>query len=240
MKSEIERILQYKQEDRHYYLILLSAPVLITLYRYYSMSANFQQYFPSLRQDVAGNIMCYKLQFVGFFILMFLVPMVHIYYWKKPLSEFGFGLGDMRFGLKFVILSFVFLVLPFAFCGSFDPTVTNEYPLAKAVITHKGFITGYHFFYAIFYYIAWEFYFRGYLLFGLKDRYGATEAIIIQTISSCLAHIDKPFAEIFLSIPVGIFLGFIALRTRSFWYVFLVHAALGVLTDLFIIYYQNQ
>ncbi|HMT52579.1 MAG TPA: CPBP family intramembrane metalloprotease [Saprospiraceae bacterium] len=241
MKQKIQDILQFKVGDLHFYFLLISAPILITLYRYFSQSSHFLKLFPSLSQNELGNIISYELQFVGFFILMFVLPMLHILLlWEKPLSEFGFGLGDTRYGVKFLVLSLLFLVVPFAFCGSFDPNVTSEYPLAKALIQHKNQLPVYHLFYTVFYYIAWEFYFRGYLLFGLKERYGVMEAILIQTISSCLIHIDKPFAEIILSIPVGIFLGFVALRSRSFWYVFLVHASLGVLTDIFIIYLHNR
>ena len=240
MKKSINDTLQFKTQDIHFYIVLISAPLLITMYRYFSMSTDFQHYFPNLANDFAGSILSYKLQFVGFFVLMLIIPMLHIlFWWKKPVTSFGFGLGDINYGLKFVLISILVLVLPFAFCGSYNPSVTLEYPLAKAIIGHRDFVPIYHFFYIVFYYIAWEFYFRGYLLFGLKDRYGAMEAILIQTISSCLIHIDKPFAEIILSIPTGIFLGFIALRTRSIWYVFLTHAALGVMTDLFIIFLQH-
>jgi membrane protease YdiL (CAAX protease family) len=59
---------------------------------------------------------------------------------------------------------------------------------------------------------------------------------MIQTISSCLIHLGKPESEIIGSIVVGILFGVIALRTRSIWYVFLIHAGIGVLTDLFIIF----
>ncbi len=230
----------YKREDIHYYILMLMAPVLLTLYRYISMPADFLLLFPSLSQDISGIVMTYKLQFAGFFVLLFIIPFLHLkYWWKKPLSDFGFGLGDKKFGLKFVIFTLLLLVLPFAFAGSFDANVRLEYPLAKELILHRAFVPGYELCYIVFYYIAWEFFFRGYLLFGLSQRYGMIEAILIQTISSCLVHIDKPFAEIAGSIPVGIFLGYIALRSRSFWYVFLVHAALGVFTDLFIIYFQN-
>ncbi|MCB9309659.1 MAG: CPBP family intramembrane metalloprotease [Lewinellaceae bacterium] len=240
MKKSVRDILQFKSEDIHYYIVLLSAPVLITLYRYLSMSENYRNYFPSLNADAEGIVISYKLQFVGFFVLMFILPLLHIaFWWKKPLEAFGFGLGDKRYGFRFLLLSFIFLVLPFAIGGSYDPSVNAEYPMAKPILDHHNFIVFYHLFYVAFYYIAWEFYFRGYILFGLKDRYGAMEAILLQTISSCLIHIDKPFAEILLSIPVAIFLGYIALRTKSFWYVFLVHASLGVITDLLIIYYQQ-
>lgn len=204
------------------------------------MSQDFVQYFPAMSESVGGHILSYKLQFTGFFLLMFVIPMFHVlFWWKKPLVELGFSSGDIKTGLKFMLVMIIVLVIPFAFGGSCDQIVRTEYPMAKELISNHKFIPGYELFYVICYYIAWEFYFRGYLLFGLKDRYGTMEAILIQTISSCLIHIDKPFAEILGSIPVGIILGFVALKTRSFWYVFIVHATLGVLVDLFIIYYQN-
>ncbi|MBK8349449.1 MAG: CPBP family intramembrane metalloprotease [Saprospiraceae bacterium] len=240
MKREILKTLDYKSHDKHYYILLLSAPVLITLYRYLFMSQDFVQYFPAMSESVGGHILSYKLQFTGFFLLMFVIPMFHVlFWWKKPLVELGFRSGDIKTGLKFMLVMIIVLVIPFAFGGSCDQIVRTEYPMAKELISNHKFIPGYELFYVICYYIAWEFYFRGYLLFGLKDRYGTMEAILIQTISSCLIHIDKPFAEILGSIPVGIILGFVALKTRSFWYVFIVHATLGVLVDLFIIYYQN-
>ncbi|MBF0472368.1 MAG: CPBP family intramembrane metalloprotease, partial [Nitrospirae bacterium] len=61
-------------------------------------------------------------------------------------------------------------------------------------------------------------------------------AILIETISSCLIHIGKPPGETIGSIIVGVIFGLIALRTKSIWYVFILHAVIGVLTDIFIIF----
>jgi membrane protease YdiL (CAAX protease family) len=61
-------------------------------------------------------------------------------------------------------------------------------------------------------------------------------AILIQTISSSLIHLGKPEGEILGSIIVGIIFGAIAIRTRSFLYVFILHATIGVLTDIFILF----
>lgn len=230
-------MLDYTTKDVHYYILLLSAPILLTFYRYFSYPENIFKYFPSLLTSAEGTVMGYKWHFFGFFILMFLVPALHVFFfWRKSFDDLGWGLGDKKFGIKFTIITLIFMVLPVAYLGSSDLSVVSEYPLAKVLLTEKNLVWGYHLAYVLFYYVAWEFYFRGYLLFGLKEKYGAVAAILIQTISSCLIHIDKPFSEIFLSIPVGIFLGMVALRSRSFWYAFLVHATLGVLTDLFIIF----
>ncbi|MBP9056476.1 MAG: hypothetical protein KBF69_08810, partial [Saprospiraceae bacterium] len=66
MKQKIQDILQFKVGDLHFYFLLISAPILITLYRYFSQSSHFLKLFPSLSQNELGNIISYELQFVGF------------------------------------------------------------------------------------------------------------------------------------------------------------------------------
>ena len=53
--------------------------------------------------------------------------------------------------------------------------------------------------------------------------------------ASSLLHIGKPEGEILGAIPIGLLFGWFALRTRSIWYGWAVHASIGVLTDLFIL-----
>jgi membrane protease YdiL (CAAX protease family) len=119
------------------------------------------------------------------------------------------------------------------------PDVRSEYPLSRILFAHRDLVLWYEAAYVLFYYIAWEFFFRGFLLFPLAKRFGGMNAVLIQTISSCLVHIGKPEAEIFGSIFAGIIFGVLALRTRSFWYGFALHAGIGVLTDLFILFFPR-
>ena len=167
---------------------------------------------------------------------MFVIPVLYVkLVLKKGLNDFGFGLGDRGLGAK-ILLLIPLIIVPAIYFAAKMPDVRSEYPLAKSLISDQSHLLVYELAYVIFYYIAWEFFFRGFILFGLKDRFGAFNAVLIQTISSCLVHIGKPEGEIIGSIIVGVIFGTIALRTRSIWYVFLLHAAIGVLTDLFIIY----
>ncbi len=225
--------LDFSKKDFHIYIILLSAPVLLTIYRYHGYPGTFNPFLDlgyATDQTVSIN------QFIIFFLLMFVIPVLYVKIaMKKRLSDFGFGLGDTGFGVKTLIL-IPLIVVPAIYFAAKMPDVRSEYPLAKSLIHDQSHILVYELAYVIFYYIAWEFFFRGFLLFGLKNKFGAFNAILIQTISSCLVHIGKPEGEIIGSIIVGIIFGIIALRTKSIWYVLLLHAAIGVLTDLFIIY----
>jgi membrane protease YdiL (CAAX protease family) len=84
------------------------------------------------------------------------------------------------------------------------------------------------------YYLAFEFFFRGFMLFGLRERFGDFYSLLIQTIPTCLIHIGKPEGEIFASILSGLLFGFIALRTKSIWYVVLLHWGIGVMLNVFL------
>jgi membrane protease YdiL (CAAX protease family) len=229
--------LEYKRKDLDTYLILLSAPLLLTIYWYYGSADNFLKYIPAWSGAANGEFYAHVAQFFSFFVLMFVIPFLFIkLHLKKPLSDFGFGLGDIKYGTAFTIIAIVGLVLPLIYIASGMPDIQQEYPLAKILHERFDLIVWYELAYVLFYYVAWEFYFRGFLLFGLKDKLGVMNAVLIQTISSCLIHLGKPDGEILGSILIGIIFGAVALRTRSFWYVFILHATIGVLTDLFVIF----
>jgi uncharacterized protein len=226
--------LKFDKRDVHIYWLLVSAPILLTLYRYYGYPEAFLRIVGEF-----GNSEIYSRfwQFGVFFFLMMVIPILSTRYFKElDLSTMGLGLGDYKTGLKLVIIVIPFIVLPIIYLAADMPELRSEYPLAKILLRDHSWILTYELSYIFLYYIAWEFFFRGFLLFGLLPKFGAMNAVLIQTISSCLIHIGKPEGEIFGSILVGIIFGAFALRTRSIWYVFLVHAAIGVMTDLFIIF----
>jgi membrane protease YdiL (CAAX protease family) len=85
------------------------------------------------------------------------------------------------------------------------------------------------------FYTAWEFFYRGFMLFGLRRYVGDWLAICIQTIPQCLWHIGMPTGEILSSIAGGILFGIMALRTRSILWPMLLHFSIGVFLDLFIV-----
>jgi len=219
------------------YWLLFSAPVLLLIYRYNGYPEYFRGFFPGLTGDPNFELYSRLWQFGVFFILLLVIPILStLFFPGLKLSSMGFGAGDFKLGMKLFAFLFPLIILPILFFSVDMPEIQSEYPLAKMIKERHDLIIIYELFYVIFYYFAWEFYFRGFLLFGLAPRIGTFNAVLIQTISSSLIHIGKPGGEVIGSIIVGIIFGVIALRTRSIWYVFLLHAAIGVATDLLIIY----
>ena len=70
--------------------------------------------------------------------------------------------------------------------------------------------------------VGWEFFFRGWILFGYARKFGP-EALWLQAVPFALAHIGKPEIETLSTIFGGFAFGWVAWRTRSFLYPFLIH-----------------
>ncbi len=83
------------------------------------------------------------------------------------------------------------------------------------------------------YLFCWEFFFRGYLLFGLQKSLGSIAAVVIQAAAFGLLHYGKP--EMIPSFGAGIILGVVALRAKSFFPGFVLHWAASAIFDFLVV-----
>ena len=83
------------------------------------------------------------------------------------------------------------------------------------------------------YLFCWEFFFRGYLLFGLQKSVGSIAAVIVQAAAFGLLHYGKP--EMIPSFAGGIILGIVALRAKSFFPCFVLHWAVSISLDFLVV-----
>jgi membrane protease YdiL (CAAX protease family) len=216
-------------------VILLSASVLLTVYRYYGSSAFFDRHLSGLFHGASyGTLYGVLYQFASCLLWMLIVPAVLLrFVLRRRLPDVGMRVGDAKAGLLLLAVLLplaVLLLVP----TSRQPDFRAEYPLFRGAGAALSLFVIYELLYAV-YYIAWEFFFRGFMLFGLKDFVGAANAILIQTVPSTLLHIGKPDGEIFAAVVAGVVFGIIALRTRSIVYVFLLHWLVGVTLDVLIV-----
>lgn len=224
-----------KEGDWKIKILLLSVPVILLVYIYHGMDEAFARYFSHLSSLYYFDIYRYVYQFLTTLVLFFLFPLIIIkLVFKEKLKNYGLTLGDKRYGLRFIIITIPLIVTPIIILGSHMPQVRAEYPLSKLVQDNASVFLLYEFSYVLLYYVGWEFFFRGYMLFGLREKFGDTYAILLQVIPSALLHFNKPESEFLGSIVLGIVLGYLALRTRSILYPLIIHSCIGVFTDLFV------
>jgi membrane protease YdiL (CAAX protease family) len=224
-----------KEGDWKVKILLLSVPVILLVYIYHGMDEAFARYFSHLSNLYYFDIYRYVYQFLATLVLFFIFPLIIIKsVFKEKLKNYGLSWGDKRYGLRFIIITIPLIITPIIILGSRMPQVRAEYPLSKLVQDNASVFLLYEFSYVLLYYVGWEFFFRGYMLFGLREKFGDTYAILLQVIPSALMHFNKPESEFLGSIILGIVLGYLALRTRSILYPLIIHSCIGVFTDLFI------
>ena len=146
-------------------------------------------------------------------LLYLVIPLIIILFvFRENPREYGFALGDWKAGLVITLGSILLMAPVIWYLGKSDPSMAEYY---KPFVNGLPWITFLDL-------IGWEFFFRGWILFGYARKFGA-EALWLQAVPFALAHVSKPEVETLSTIFGGFAFGWIAWRTRSFLYPFLIH-----------------
>jgi len=160
----------------------------------------------------------------------FVVPAVALRtFFVDDVAEMGLGLGEWRFATVVAAL-----YLPVVAAGTWvlsdGAAFQEQYPhYTPAARSWSVFLLYETLF--LFYWIGWEYLWRGFVLFGTAPTFGL-HAIFVQALPFAALHISKPWPEALLSIVGGIALGALVWRCRSFWIAVPIHAAQMMLLDL--------
>ena len=137
-------------------------------------------------------------------------------------KEYGLRLGDWRAGL-IITVAFIVLSAPILYWA------VKASPLLQVYYAER--FTPLFFIPVLVELIGWEFLTRGFLLFGYEKRFGGN-ALWLQAVPFALAHLGKPSVETFSTIFGGFAFGWVAWRTRSVLYPFLIHSFVSIFTIL--------
>jgi membrane protease YdiL (CAAX protease family) len=145
-------------------------------------------------------------------ILYLFIPVLIVsLIFREKLPDYGFGFGDWKAGLALASIG-ILLIAPVLWLVAHGDAMRDYYQPQLAGLPWNTFIDLF----------GWEFFFRGFILFAYLRRFGA-EAIWLQAVPFALAHIGKPEIETLSTIFGGFAFGWVAYRTRSFLYPFLIH-----------------
>jgi membrane protease YdiL (CAAX protease family) len=180
-------------------------------------------------------------QFAAAFFLFLVIPwLVVTRMFRERPADYGWRPG----GLKDNLLTFAWaipLVFVLAWLSSSQPEFQAQYPLFISRLPsfplqgqNVTVFVLYEFTY-LFYYIGYEFFFRGFALVGLKPSLGKWGALLFQAAVSTILHYHKPLPEMISAFPGGIAFGLVALRSRSLLPVIIAHWFLGFFLDLLIL-----
>lgn len=213
---------ELKSLDKKTIIVFLSVAILQTISWYYTSRQFFRD---NIYNSFSGykyiDLMEFLFWFATDFITLLIIPLLIIrIVFKERLRDFGFRVGNYKYGLSAAGISLIFILLILWYISN-DPEFLSDYPLLESagenwtifIIYEAGLLL---------YLFAWEYIWRGFMLFGLEKRFGLY-SIFIQMIPFVILHNGKPALETFGAIIGAILLGILALRTRSFIYGVIIH-----------------
>lgn len=266
LKNLRETMAVYDQETRNQILsrpagafdwksliIITAACVILSLLEYYGGSLNWESLanFVGLFSEEAGvatdaffrdrswgrlRRLAYwsTTTFIGYFVLPALLVRFVL---REPLGGYylSFTKSQVPFGLT---LGLFLIMAPFLVIVAFSESFQSTYPFYNHAERSSFdlfiwiFIYGAQFF-------ALEFFYRGFLIQGLRHRFGIY-SILISTIPYVMIHFGKPLPETLGSIAAGFALGAMAYHYRSVWPPIVLHVSIAISMDLFSLSAQGR
>jgi membrane protease YdiL (CAAX protease family) len=166
---------------------------------------------------LGGPLRAKAVERVLYYLVIPLVLIILVF--RDHPKDYGLTLGDWREGLKWSGVVML-IAVPVLWLASRSGPMVAYYAAGNRglgdIVTTAGLDL-----------IGWEFLFRGLILFGLLQVIGP-EAVILQAVPFAMAHIGKPEIETLSTIFGGILFGWVAWRSRSFVYPFLIHWFINV------------
>lgn len=198
LKEELDGIYQFLKRNGRETVIIVSGTLFITLDNYHLIGPEWLSTF---------------IYYAVFPILIILIVLR-----KNPL-DFGLRLGSPRIW-GFYVLVICLAAAAILYASSFSTSLQSFYQMGEfKLLTY--FLT------SCISLAASEFMYRGFLLFGLKEKF-KEGSILLQMIPFALLHLGKPELETVSTIITGILFGYVAYRGRSYWPAFIIHLFINV------------
>jgi len=247
---------EHPELDRKVIAVLLTTCVMLTLQNYVFRGGSFDQVPAVLEwfgaKDLASwiNEWTYAVQDRQLAQLLFwvagslatyvFIPILVIkLVLRERVAEYGLNFrGIFRSGWLYLVM-FLFMVGPLTLLSQTD-AFQAKYPFyhlqqgepfwPRLWIWEAAYIAQF---------FALEFFFRGFMVHGLRQRLGIY-AIFVMTVPYCMIHFGKPMAETFGAIGAGIILGLMSLKTRSIWFGACLHVAVAMTMDFLSLWHKGM
>lgn len=214
-------------------LLMCWVAVILTFVEYYGHSGSifyrwFRAAMPSdsmyapVFRHVYWSLSCSAAYFVLPVLAILLTP-------RARIRDYGLSLKGFRQHMWIYVLLFL-IVMPAVIVVSYTPPFQRTYPFYHLASRSGMDLTLWWTFYGIQFFCL-EFFFRGYILHGLKRSVGV-HGILFSAVPYCMIHFGKPMLETLGAIIAGVALGTLSLRTRSIWSGFLIHISVAFSMDV--------
>jgi membrane protease YdiL (CAAX protease family) len=210
--------LVWPPEDWPTLVVLLTAAVVFVVYHYGFAAARRGEARAVHRQRLGGAVL---LGVVPALVAAAVLP--------RGLAHYGLGKASAVASVVFVAGA-ALVVLPVIWVASRRPDFRTHYPEIRAGAWDRRLRLENAATWGV-YLLAYEFFFRGFLLFALRDAFGAWPAVGVTTLAYVYAHLPKNAAETAGTIPMGVVFAAAALATGAIWAPFALHLLIATWSD---------
>jgi hypothetical protein len=240
------------QEDVRPLVILLVVPLCLVFIHYFSDAAWLAWFLDSL--DMQGLAADFRSTFwgtgprdlppllwwagtsiAGYVVVpVLLITLV----WRQRLADYGVRWNADWLTLR-PYLAFVVFMIPVVWIASSTDQFQAKYPFLNMMpgeSIRSRWILWESIYFAQFF--ALEFFFRGFMVLGLKARLGWL-SIPVMVVPYCMIHFAKPMPEAVAAIVAGIALGHLSMKSGTVFWGALLHCAVAVSFDLTVLLHRG-
>ena len=225
-------------------IALLTAAVSLLFIHYLKFESSFQAFLelfadvthrdsgflPALRHDpffeLYGNLWWGVIHLIGYVLIPVLVIKLAL---KQKVMDNGLRLEN-TLEYRFWYVALAMPIVFFAYFASFSQDFLNTYPFYRLAFRSGIDLIAWEVIY-LSQFVFLEFFFRGFLLHACRPAFGAN-ALFVMCVPYLMIHFAKPWPEATGAILFGLFLGILALRSRSIWGGAAVHMTVALSMDL--------
>lgn len=222
------------------FIVCISAAVCISLDEYFGHSDFTFTFFKNIGlNDFADkysnwmNDRLYALASWASVVVLFyaIVPLLIIkFVFKDQFSNYGLSIKAALKDYKIYLL-LIAIMFPIVITASFTESFQHKYPFYK-LKEGEGLFPRFFIWECLYLvqFFAVEFFFRGFMLHGNKQRFGFY-SILVMTIPYCMIHFGKPLPETLSAIIAGLVLGILSLKSNSIWLGVAIHFSVAITMD---------
>ena len=222
------------------FIVCISAAVCISLDEYFGHTDFAFSFLKNLVFNKLANSYALLMEdklyaltyWVGIIVLFYgIVPLIIIkFVFKDKFSNYGLSIKGALKDYKIYLL-LIGIMLPIVITASFTESFQHKYPFYK-LQEGEGLFPRFFIWECLYLlqFFAVEFFFRGFMLHGNKQRFGFY-SILVMTIPYCMIHFGKPLPETLAAIVAGLVLGVLSLKSNSIWLGVAIHFSVAITMD---------
>ncbi len=220
-----DEIIDFARTKLDVVIVMATAAICLVTLHYYvigspffekSFSGDFEWFLSQIGLLKQLNLSDRLLDLVGWsfgcFFVYVVIPMTVLTLCGKNVTEYGWNARGLLKHLPIYLAMYVVVGIALV-CVSFRKDFQTYYPFYKDPISWKELLI-WEFFYAL-QFISLEFFFRGFMVHGLKEKLGGMSAVCVMMFPYLMIHFGKPWLESLGAFIAGAILGTVSLRTGS-------------------------